>query len=233
MDADQFGHGHAPTDAGHHVHRVRAADADRDHAHPAGVGGMRVGADHHAAGESVVLEDDLMDDPRSGLPETGAVTGGGAAQELVDFFILRDRDFEVRVSADAGLDQVVAVHGRRHDDALQAGELELQQRHLCGCVLQGDAVWLQHRVVDAPFDWLVGRIGEMAEEDLLGQRQRSIESLAGDRDAVTQLGVSVIDARQGVGFISHGRIQFGALGSGVAGLASRRSQRNIAVLFWR
>ena len=51
----------------------RAADADRDHAEPAGVRRVRVGADHHPAGERVVLEHDLVDDPAARLPEADAV----------------------------------------------------------------------------------------------------------------------------------------------------------------
>ena len=55
------------------VDGVGAADADGDHAEAAGVGGVGVGADHHAAGERVVLEHDLVDDPAARLPEADAV----------------------------------------------------------------------------------------------------------------------------------------------------------------
>ena len=194
VDADQSGHGHAPAESGHHVNGVRAADADRDHAHAAGVGRVRVGADHHAAGKGVVLEDDLVDDPRARLPEAGAIAGGGAAQELVDLFVLGHGDLEVGVRADAGLNQVVAVDGGGDDDALETGELELEQRHLRGGVLEGDAVRLQRRVIHAALDRLVGRIGEVSEEDLLGQGQGAIEPPPRDVNAVSELCVCGVNA---------------------------------------
>ena len=103
---------------------------------------MRVGADHHAAGERVVLEHDLVDDARAGLPEARAIAGGGAAQELVDLFVFADGDLEIGIGADSRLDQMVAVDGGRHDDALQSRQFELEQRHLCCGVLQGDPIGL-------------------------------------------------------------------------------------------
>ena len=69
---------------GHDVDGVAAADADGDHAEAAGVGRVAVGADHHAARKGVVLEHDLMDDARAGLPESDAELGAHAAQEVVD-----------------------------------------------------------------------------------------------------------------------------------------------------
>ena len=49
-----------PGHAGHDVHGVGAAHANGAHAQAAGVGGVRVGADHHAAGERVVLQHNLV-----------------------------------------------------------------------------------------------------------------------------------------------------------------------------
>ena len=72
-DADDLRPAHVEREAGHHVDGVGAADPDRHHAEPAGVRGVRVGADHHAAGERVVLQDDLVDDAAAGSPEADAV----------------------------------------------------------------------------------------------------------------------------------------------------------------
>ena len=63
--ADELRHAGVERPARHHVDGVGAADADRDHAEPAGVRRVRVGADHHPARERVVLEHDLVDDPAS------------------------------------------------------------------------------------------------------------------------------------------------------------------------
>ena len=65
-------------------------------------------------------------------------------------------------------------------------------------------------MVDAAFDRLIGRVGEVAEQDFFGQGQRPVDSSSGHVDAVTQLGVRGVDALEGVGFNSHGGIQFGA-----------------------
>ena len=135
--------------AGHHVDGVRTAHADRDHAEAAGVRRVAVGADHHPAGERVLLEHDLVDDPRAGLPEADAVLRRHRAQELVDLGVGVERRLEVDVGADVRLDEVVAVHGRGHRDLRQAGGHELEQRHLRGGVLHRDAVGAVVGVVDA------------------------------------------------------------------------------------
>ena len=62
-----FGATRVERPARHHVDGVGAADADRDHAEPAGVRRVAVGADHHPAGERVLLEHDLVDDPDPGF----------------------------------------------------------------------------------------------------------------------------------------------------------------------
>ena len=76
---------------GHHVDRVGAADADRDHAEAARVRRVAVGADHHPAGERVLLEHDLVDDPGARLPEADAVLRRHGAQELVDLGVHVER----------------------------------------------------------------------------------------------------------------------------------------------
>mmetsp|Transcript_36260 Transcript_36260/g.102163 ORF Transcript_36260/g.102163 Transcript_36260/m.102163 type:complete len:601 (-) Transcript_36260:497-2299(-) len=66
-----------PGHAGHHIDGVGAAHADGAGAQAAGVDGVGVRADHHHAGVSVVLQHDLVDDPRPGLPEADAELGAG------------------------------------------------------------------------------------------------------------------------------------------------------------
>jgi len=72
-----------PRDVGHDVDGVGAADADAEAAEAAAVGRVRVGADHQQAGERVVLQNDLVDDARAGLPEADAVLGAGRRQKVV------------------------------------------------------------------------------------------------------------------------------------------------------
>ena len=80
-DADQLRVLHLPRKPGHDIDGVGAAHARGEHAQPAGVGRVRVGADHHPAGEGVVLEDHLVDDPGTRLPEADAVLPRGGGEE--------------------------------------------------------------------------------------------------------------------------------------------------------
>ena len=58
---------HLPRQPGHDLAAVDAADADGQHAEPAPVRGVGVGADHEAARERVVLQHHLVDDPDPGF----------------------------------------------------------------------------------------------------------------------------------------------------------------------
>jgi hypothetical protein len=99
---------------GHHVDRVGAADADGDHAQAAGVGGVAVGADHHAAGEGVVLEHHLVDDAGARLPEADAVLGRHDSRKSYTSALFSSVGQVLDLGADLGLDEVVAVHGGGH-----------------------------------------------------------------------------------------------------------------------
>ena len=125
-----------------------------------------------------------MDDAAARLPETRAVARRGAAQEGVDLLVLVHRPRQIRIRADLRLDQVVAVHGGWHHHPLEAGQLELQQRHLRRRVLQRHPIGLQLGVILASPQRLGARIYEMPEEDLLRQRQRTIQPLARHRHPV-------------------------------------------------
>ena len=76
------------------------------------------------------------------------------AEEVVDLLVGVDGDAEVDVGADLGLDEVVAVHGRRHGDLGQAGGHELQQRHLRRGVLHRHAIGVEVGVAGAPLELL-------------------------------------------------------------------------------
>ena len=173
LDADELWPAHTESAADHDVDGVGAAHADGDHPEAAGVGGVGVGADHHPAGEGVLLENDLVDDARARLPEPEAVLGADGAEEVVDLGIGVVGDREVCVRADACLDQVVAVDRRRHRHHGKSGGHELQQRHLGGCVLHGDPVGVELGIGLAPLEILAIGIGEMVDEDLLGQGDRA------------------------------------------------------------
>ena len=114
LHADDLGPLHVEREARHDVDRVCAADADGHHPETAGVGGVAVGADHHPAGEAVVLEHHLVNDPAAGAPEADAVLGGHAAQEVVHLAVVVDGDAHIDLGADLRRDEVVTVHCGRN-----------------------------------------------------------------------------------------------------------------------
>ena len=79
----------------------------------------------------------------------------------------------------------------------QAGGHELQERHLGGRVLHRDAIGVEVVVADAPFDLLVGRIDEVVDQDLLGQRERPTEPFAAEGDPLGEAGVDALDELDG------------------------------------
>ena len=143
VDADELGPAHVPREAGHHVDGVGAAHADGHHGEAAGVRGVAVCADHHPAGEGVLLEHHLVDDPGAGLPEAGAVAGTDRGQEVIDLPVPVDGREQVCPAVVAGLDEVVAVCGGRNHHLVEVGCHELQPGHLGGGVLQGHPVRAQ------------------------------------------------------------------------------------------
>ena len=190
--ADDLRPAHVEREPGHHVDGVSPADADGDHPEATGVGRVRVGADHHPAREGVVLQDDLMDDPAARAPEPDPVARRDGAQELVDLGVGVDRHAEIDRRPDLGLDQMVAVHRRGSGDLGKPGGHELQQRHLGGGVLHRHTIGSEVGVALAAFELLAGRIGEVVDEDLLGERERTAEPLPPEGDAFGQRCVDTV-----------------------------------------
>ncbi len=144
-----------PGEAGHDLHCVGAADANRTGAQAAGVGGMGVGADDELAGKSVILQHHLVDDAGTGAPETDAVLGRCGPQEAVDLFILGQGLPEVMLTLDPGLDEVVAVLSGGDRDAAPASLHELEHSRLTQHVLEDDAVRAGEEIAHAGLHLLV------------------------------------------------------------------------------
>ena len=197
LDADDLGPLHVEREAGHDVDGVGATDADGDHAQSARVGRVAVGADHHSAGEGVVLEHDLVDDSAARTPETDAVLGGHGLQEVVHLAVVVDGHAEVDLGAHLGQDEVIAVNGRGHGGFGQTGGHELQQCHLRGGVLHGHAVGIEVGVASATLHLLSGRVDEVIDEDLLGQGEGTTEARAPQGHALGQSAVDAVDEFDG------------------------------------
>ena len=95
------------------------------------------------------------------------------------------------------------MHGGRHRDLGQTGGHELQERHLRGGVLHGDAVGAEVGVGLASLELLVLGIVEVVDEDLLGQREAATEPAPTDghafarawrrRRSTSSMGVVAVD----------------------------------------
>ena len=72
---------------------------------------MRIGTDHHSAGEGVVFEYNLVDDTGSGFPESDAIFIGNRGEEIIDFGAFCGCFGKIYTGASFGGDEVVAVHG--------------------------------------------------------------------------------------------------------------------------
>jgi hypothetical protein len=148
-----------------------------------------------------------VDDPRARLPEADAVAGRDRAEELVDLAVDVEGELEIDVGAGLGQDQVVAVDRGRHGGLVEPGGHELEQRHLGGGVLHGDAVGVEVGVADAPVEPGALRFAQVVEEHLLGEGQRSTEALAAEGGAFAEPAVDGVDELdRGGGGDGHARL---------------------------
>lgn len=92
-----------PRNVRHHIDSVSAAHANAQAAEATcefpsiknssgrikstAIGCVAIGADEKQAGESVILENNLMNNTRARLPKADAILGAGRRQEVVHFFI--------------------------------------------------------------------------------------------------------------------------------------------------
>jgi hypothetical protein len=152
---------------------------------------VRVGADHHAARERVLLEHDLVDDAGARRPEADAVARRRAPQEVVHLAVRHLRGLHVGRDALVRLDQVVAVHRRRHRRLLAPRRDELEDRHLRGRILHGDAVGPQLEIRGTGLERLLPGVREVAEQHLLRVGERPAEPLAHDLEVLLERGVDV------------------------------------------
>ena len=108
------------------------------------------------------------------------------------------------------------MHGRRRGDLGEAGGHELQQRHLGGGVLHGDAVGVEVGVALAAHEVLALRVEEVVQEDLLGEREWPAEALAADGGPLGKRGVDALDELDGGGGADGGHVIPLCGGDGVA-----------------
>ena len=148
---------------------------------------MRVGTDEESTRESVVLKDDLVDDTRAGLPETNVVLCARGGQEVVDFLVDLVGAGQILLTADLGLDEMVAVDSGRGSDGRQTGGHELEDGHLGGGILAGYTVGTELEVAGATLDLLAVGVVQMGVEDLLGEGEGAVETATDDSEVLAHL----------------------------------------------
>lgn len=169
LDTNDLGGLKLPGETSHDIDGVSSTDTNGGHTETTGVGSVRVGTDHKTTGESVVLEDDLVNDTRAGLPETDVVLGARGAKEVIDLLVDVVGASQILLATNLGLNQVVAVDGGGSGDAGHAGAHELEEGHLGGGILASNTVGTELEVAGATLDLLTVRVVQVRVENLLSE----------------------------------------------------------------
>ena len=156
FDADQFWKLQFPGHSRHDIHRIGAAHTDGHHTQPAGIHCMAVCTNHHTAGESIIFQNHLVDNPRTRFPESEAVFIGDRFQKIIDFTIHILSLEQICIGVLPGLDQVIAMDGGRHSSLCFSSHHELQQGHLCSRILHSHTVGGKFHVRHSPFKSFTG-----------------------------------------------------------------------------
>lgn len=165
-----------PRKVGHDINGVSSADTDGAHTQTTGIGSVRVGTDQKTTGESVVLEENLVNDTGSWLPEANVVLGASGGKEVVDLLVDADGTGQILVAANLGLNQMVAVNGGRVGNRGHARGHELEDGHLSSGILARNTIRAQSQVRGATLNLLSVRIIQMRVEDLLGVGERPVQA---------------------------------------------------------
>lgn len=179
-----------PRKVGHDIDGISTTDTNGGHTETTSVGSVRVSSDHETTGEGVVLEDDLVNDTRTGLPETDVVLGASGGQEVVDLLVDVLSTGKILLTTNLSLNQVVTVDGGGGSDGGHASGHELENGHLGSGVLASNTVGTELEVRDTTLDVLLMRVVKMRVENLLGVGQRTVvKTLADDAEVLAHLGV--------------------------------------------
>lgn len=153
---------------------------------------MRVGTDHQTTGESVVLQNDLVDDTGTGLPETDVVLGSSGGKEVVDFLVDVVGTSKILVATDLGLNQVVTVDGSGSSDGGHASGHELEDSHLGSGILASDTVGAKLEVGAATLNLLSVGVVKVRVQNLLGVCERTAQTTTNDVEVLGHLPVEVV-----------------------------------------
>lgn len=187
LDTNDLGGLELPGEVGHDIDGIGTTDTNGGHTETGGVGGVGVSADEETTGESVVLEDDLVDDTRAGLPETNVVLGAGGGKEVVDLLVDVDSALEILLTTNLGLNQVVAVDGGGVGNGGHASGHELEDGHLGGGILAGNAIGAEAEVRGTALNVLLMGVVQVRVEDLLSVGKGAVETAADNGEVLGHL----------------------------------------------
>ena len=71
-----------PGETSHDIDGISTADTDGGHAKTTSVRGVGVSSNHQTTRESIVLQDDLVNDTGAGLPEANVILSSGRGKEV-------------------------------------------------------------------------------------------------------------------------------------------------------
>lgn len=187
LNTNELGGLQLPGEVGHDIDGISTSDTNSGHTETTAVGGVRVGTDEETTGESIVLENDLVDNTRARAPETKVVLGAGRGQEVVNFLVDADGAGKILLTTNLGLNQVVTVDGGRVGDGIHTSRHELEDGHLSSGVLASNAVGTELEVRLATLDFLAVRVIQMRVENLLGVGKGSVKTRSNDGEVLGHL----------------------------------------------
>ncbi len=186
-----------PRNVGHDIDGISTTDTDGAHAEATSVGGVGVSANHHATGEGVVLEDNLVDNTRTRVPEAHAVLSSGGGKEVVHLGVLVLSDGEILLALDLGLNEVIAVDGGGDSSLGETRGNELKDGHLCSSILHSNAIGAKLEIRLATNDGSsILRVVKVAVNNLFSVGQRLVHELANNLEVASK--VSVRESEMGL-----------------------------------
>ena len=182
-----------PRKTSHDIDSVSTTNTNGRHGKTTSVGGVRVSTDHQTTGESIVLQDDLVNDTGTGLPETNVVLASSRGKEVIDLLVDLVGAGKILVTTNLSLDQVIAVDSGGGSDRGHASGHELQNSHLSGGVLASDTVGAHPKVGLATLDVLAMRIIKVRVQNLLSVGKRAAQALANNAQVLRHLPIKMAD----------------------------------------
>ena len=187
LDTNDLGSFEFPGKAGHDVDSVSTTNTNGGHTKTTSVGSVRISTDEESTRESVVLEHNLVDDTRAGLPETNVVLCARGGQEVVDFLVDLVGAGQILLAADLSLDEMVAVDSGRGSNGGHSSRHELEDGHLGSGILAGHTVGTELEVADTTLNLLTVRVVQVRVENLLGKGEGAVETRADNAQVLAHL----------------------------------------------